>query len=109
DAVDDHRRAVQLFFHVDLVDDLDLPAGREDDDLAVLGADVDLTVDIIGRTPDAGLEVVDPLPLPGAGIKAVHVAGLLGDVDQAVVDGAGADGRGEIDLALTLGRLLDRA
>src|SRR5262249_31067503 len=93
------RRRLQGLLHVDLGRLALRLAGREDEQVAPVGAEEDPPVYIIGRVPDPILQVVVPVLLPGLGVEAVEVAFQLGGVDQAVVDGYRADGPAVDDLA----------
>ena len=63
----------------------------QDDDVAVLVAEVDLAVDDERRAPDRGEQVVRPVVLAGLGVEAVEEAAEVGDVEQAVGDRGGRD------------------
>ena len=65
------------FAHVDLGEVLERFAGRIDKDFVVLGAEIYFAVHIVGRPPDAGPHVVQPVGLTGFGVQAVQVARLL--------------------------------
>ena len=58
----------------------------QDDDVAVLVAEIDLAVDDDRRAPDRREQVVHPVRLPRLGVEAVEEPAEVGDVDEAVGD-----------------------
>ncbi|MDE2978228.1 MAG: hypothetical protein OXU63_12000, partial [Acidobacteriota bacterium] len=64
-----------------LGDHLLLAAGLQDDDVAVLVAEVDLAVRDEGRTPDRGEGVVRPEMLSGLDVQHVEEAAQIRDVE----------------------------
>src|SRR5262245_18971959 len=81
DAVGGHGAGPYRLVHLDPPGLLLFPAVLEDPDLAVLGAQVDLAVDPVGRAPDGSLDVVYPIRFAGPGVEAVEIAGQLGGID----------------------------
>src|SRR5262249_43508185 len=100
--VDGHRRALDRLFHLNLADQLFRLAVGEDIHVAVIDAEVDLTVHPVGRTPDARLGGMLPVLFAGLRIQAVQIARVFADVDQAVVNGRRAHGAAELDPAALL-------
>src|SRR5439155_4690014 len=104
-AVGDNRSAVDLaVVHFDFSQKLHGLAVRENMHVAVTRADIDFAIDPQGGAPDLGFGIVNPKRLAGIGVQAVKKAGDLVDIEQAVVDGAGADRSAENVFAIELVR-----